>query len=388
MDCFDYELLESDYNNFIDPIVQVFINGEDIRGNRGGASVSDVHVDLTCGFEAGQASFSLYDCYDLIGTQFEYNKIKDFIILGSTVRMAMGYGSKTREVFRGVIVRVDFVIDETDAPHVRVTAMDVKGIMMANHYHKRLMSEDYKGAINEIFRQEVYMGITGPTSVITNLSVSDTPDMFSFTSTGETDKTIEMVGESDYEFVVRCAKKFNYEFFCIGGQVLFREARSDSTTLMTFSNTSKIFALNVSYDVTGLVSRVVVRGLDPGAAKVIESSTRHSNRISSKPTAKSLINGSEYVYVDPTVSAMTEAQRRSWYLFDNMAFRFGSLDMEVMGLPEIIPGRFIELINFGEAVSNTFYVTEVKHRMGTDGRYTTRVIAKAQSLQTDLASVI
>ena len=389
MDCYSYETLESDYNNFTDPIVQVFVDDENIHDNKGGVSISDVLVDLTCGFEAGQAAFSLYDCYDMVKTKFEYDKVKKYIMLGSTVRVAMGYGMTTREVFRGIIVRVDFVVDETDAPHVRVTAMDVKGIMMANHYHKRLMSDFYSGAIKEIFAQDVYMGLVGPTGVISELSISDTPDMFSLSAdVGESDKTIEMVGESDYEFIVRCAKRFNYEFFCIGGQVLFREAKSDPSTLLSFSNTSKIFSLNVSYDITGLVSSVTVRGLDAGKAKVIESTMRNSNKISGSSQAKAMINGSEYIYVDPTVTAKDEAQRRAWYVFDDMAYRFGTLDMEIMGIPEVIPGRFIDLNDYGTAVSNTFYVTSVQHHMDRDGRYTTRVIGKAQTLQTDLASMV
>ena len=265
MDCYSYDLLESGYNNFIDPIVQVFVDNENIHDNRSGVSISDVVVDLTCGFEASQAAFSLYDCYDMVATQFEYSKIKKYIMLGSTIRIAMGY---------------------TDTTRVRVTAMDVKGIMMANHYHKRLMSEFYSGAIKEIFTQDVYMGLVGPLGVISELSISDTPDMFSLTQDiGESDKTIQMVGESDYEFVVRCAKRYDFEFFCIGGQVLFREAKSDPSTLLTFDSASKIFSLNVSYDITGLVSNVTVRGLDAGKAKVIESTMRNKNKISAGSSA-------------------------------------------------------------------------------------------------------
>ena len=40
-----------------------------------------------------------------------------------------------------------------------------------------------------------------------------------------TDKTVEMVAESDYEFVVKAAKKYNYEFFVSGGNVYFRKAK-------------------------------------------------------------------------------------------------------------------------------------------------------------------
>ncbi|MCR5097934.1 MAG: hypothetical protein K6B14_03195 [Lachnospiraceae bacterium] len=381
---FSYSTLESDYNQFRDPIVQIFVNGIDMRENKGGVSISDVLVELTCGFEAGQASYSLYDCYNYSTTKFEFKKISNFVALGSQVKVALGYGNVTREVFRGIIVRVEFVVEDGEAPHVRVSAMDVKSIMMANHYHKRLTAQNYSGAIKEIFTQEVYMSMKGPTGVISDLSIGDTPDVFDVPNGTDSPDTIEMVGESDYEFIVRTAKKYNFEFFCVGGSVYFRSARADTSTLISLSNSTKVFGLNVAYDVTGLVSKVVVRGLDAGKAKVITGQSTNTNKISGKPMARSLISGSEYVYIDPTVTAISEAQRRSWYLSDNMAYRFGSLDMEIMGLPEIIPGRFINICDFGSTVSNEFYVTTVQHKMATTGRYTTRILGKAQKLALDL----
>ncbi len=384
---FSYSTLESDYNGFADPISQIFINGEDIRDNKGGVTVSDILVELTCGFEAGQAAFSLYDCYNYTSTRFEYDKVSSYTNIGSQVRVCLGYMGATREVFRGIIVRVEFVVDDSDAPHVRVTAMDVKSIMMANHYHKRLNAQSYSAAIKEIFTQSVYMDMKGPTGVISNLSISDTPDTFDIPTGTDSPDTIEMVGESDYEFIVRAAKKFNYEFFCVGGSVYFRSARADSSTLISITNHAKVFNLNVSYDVTGLVNKVVVRGLDAGKAKVISSQAVNTNKISAKPMARSLISNSEYVYIDPTVTAIVDAQRRSWYLHDTMAYKFGSLDMEIMGLPEVVPGRFINLDKFGSTVSNEFYVTTVQHRLPTTGRYTTRIMGKAPKLQLEVPGI-
>jgi phage protein D len=256
--------------------------------------------------------------------------------------------------------------------------------MMANHYHNRLSSANYCSAIKDIFKQDVYMELKGPTGVITDLTISETPDMFSLDTSIDSDETIEMVGESDYEFIVRAAKRFNYEFFCLSGKVLFRQAKADLSTLIELNNFSKVFALSVSYDVTGLVNKVTVRGLDAGDAKVIKSSTSNKNKISSKSMAKSLFSGSEYVYTDPTVRAISDAQHRAYYLSENMAYKYGTLDMEIMGLPEIIPGRFIDLVDFGKTVSNSFYVTTVQHKLPVTGRYTTRIIGKAQQLQQDL----
>ena len=381
MDSFTFSSLESTYKGFEDPIAIIEIDNESMRDNRAGITISDIEVDLTCGFEAAQASFCLYDCYDLIESQFQYKKIKKYTSIGSYVRVSLGYFTAAREVFRGLIVRVEYVLDDAASPHVKVTAMDIKSIMMANHYHKRLLASNYSAAIKEIFSQGTYTNLIGPTNVITKLDVSDTPDVFS-TDVGETADSIEMVGESDYEFCVRTAKKFNYEFYCIGGQVLFRPARGDVSTLLNISNDARIFNFNVTYDITGLVGKVTVRGLDVGKAKTIESSSRHNAKISSSMSAKSLFKDSTYVYVDPTISSKIEASQRCAYIFDDMCYRFGTLDAEIIGLPEVIPGRFVSIMNMGDMASNQFYVGQVQHRLDITGRYTTRIIGHTKSLPT------
>ena len=380
MDFFTYSTLQKKYDSFEDPVAQIVINEFDLKDDRSGITVSDIEVDMTCGFDAGQAGFSLFDCYDFIGTRFKYEAIKSYIALGSSVKISLGYNMKAREVFRGVIVRVDFVVDDYSAPHVRITAMDVKAVMMANHYHKKLMADTYSAAVKEVFSQNKYMSMISPTGVITKLDISATPDTLDVTDAVDTDKSIEMVGESDYEFVVRAAKKYNYEFYCLGGQVIFRPARGDVTVLLTLSNQTRIFNMNVSYDVTGLVNSVTVRGLDVGRASVQESTKIHKLKVSTKPMARSLFSGSEYVYVDPTVTSKIEASRRADYIYDTMSYKFGSLDMEIMGIPEIVPGRFIELQDFGGVINNVFYVTAVHHKLDTTGRYTSRVVGQVNSL--------
>ena len=392
MDGFSYSGLESTYNGWVNPMAHLVINEKNFADNKGGLTISDIDVELTCGFEASQAAFSIFDCYDFIHSEFEYKKFKDYIILGSTVVLSLGYNMEFRKVFRGIIVRVEFVIDEGQAPHVRVTAMDIKSIMMSNHYHKKLMADTYSGAVKEILTTGVYSSLIGVEMAndmpITKISVTDTPDALDISTDIDTDKTVEMVGESDYEFIVRAAKKFNYEFFVNAGDVIFRPSRGDVTTLIKIPNKAKIINMNVSYDMTGLVGKVTVRGLDVGKAKAVEKSLIHKFTISAKPTSKKLLMQSSYVYVDPSVTSKSDAERRASYLFDDMSYRFGNLDMELFGVPEIIPGRFMDLTDFGSTVSNSFYIKKVHHHLDTTGRYTTRVYGEAQQINLDLGNVL
>ena len=131
---------------------------------------------------------------------------------------------------------------------------------------------------------------------------------------------------------------------------------------------------------TGLVEKVEVRGLDVGKAKVVKESLKNSFKFSKGNKAKALISGSKFVYVDPSVSNSDDAANRAQYLYEEMTHRYGTLDLDMVGIPEILPGRYIKIQDVGEAVSNTFYVQTVRHTLDARGRYSTRIIGKTNKL--------
>ena len=95
--------------------------------------------------------------------------------------------------------------------------MDVKGVMMAGSYSTQLRAKNYSDAVKEILEKTAYekLGMQGM-QVIKEIKIDNTPDKqraLLNPTQGTSDKTIEMVAESDYEFVVKAAKKHNFEFF-------------------------------------------------------------------------------------------------------------------------------------------------------------------------------
>ncbi len=193
--------------------------------------------------------------------------------------------------------------------------------------------------------------------------------------------TVEMVGESDYEFFVRAAKRYNFDFFILSGVLYFRAAKSDTTPYMTLAPDTGIRSLSVEYDITGLYGKVEVRNVDPGKGKTISASKKFKNKISQGSKAKGIVSNLTKVYIDPTVNSKDDASCRADYLVENMSYRFGTLDAELVGLPELVPGKFIEIDNLGKDVENTFYLQEVIHMFRTDGSYVTRIIGKAAMIK-------
>lgn len=376
MATYEFEELKKKYMQFQHPVAVIKVNGQSLADKKKGYPVSDIQIDLTSGFEASIAEFCVYDVYDESAGKFDISSKKTKIQLGNRVEIYLGYSGEARNVFVGVITRINYLFEKQDVPCIKVTAMDVKGVMMAGSYSAQLKGKNYADAVKEILDKTAYekLGEQGE-KIIKGISIDMTPDKQRALSsgTGVSDKTIEMVAESDYEFVVKAAKKHNFEFFTECGNVYFRKAKSDSSVLMEIGPATGMHNFDVSYDLTGLVEKVVVRGMDVSKAKLISANQKFSNKISNGNKAKPLLKDSQKVYIDSTITSKEEAEDRVKSLVETMSYRYGTLECELVGIPEILPGHFISLTGLGEAAENTFYMQRVRHVLSKNGSYDTKI---------------
>jgi len=382
MATYTYANLKSKYDNFHHPVIVLKVNGKDFAKNKAGLVVSDIEVELTSGFEASIASFMIYNTFDTDNSCYRINDIKAYIMLGSSVEIALGYEKEAQIVFCGYISRVNFIYEEGDMPGVRVTAMDVKGAMMANNYSRQLTATTYGEAVREILNKGPYMSMSG-SQIIKQVVVSDTPDkpLVPPVPPKASDRTVEMVAESDYEFCVKAAKKYNYEFFTECGNVYFRPAKSNTEIVMAMGPAEGLRFFDIEYDITGLVETVKARSTDVGKAKLIEAQQKMNNKISIGNKAKKFVKKSEKVYLDATITSKEEAENRVNSLVEEISYRFGTLECVCIGLPELLPGKFFELKSMGSPPENKFYLHRVVHRMNQDEGFTTKLYGKAASIE-------
>ncbi len=239
MATYEYETLKNKYAYFSEPQIVVRVNDVELTSKKKGFPVGEVVVDLTSGYEASMAEFSIFDAYDLTQNEFLFDAVKKYILLGSKVEIELGYSEETTLVFVGVITRVNFLYETEGIPCIRVTAMDVKGVMMSGSYERQLKATTYSEAVMEILTRTAYEKLRN-SGVIEKITVEDTPDKKRAQLEGiseVSDRSIEMVAESDYEFVVKAGKRNNFEFFTECGKVFFRKAKSDTKILIELDPT-------------------------------------------------------------------------------------------------------------------------------------------------------
>lgn len=381
MATYTYADLKTKYDSFQHPVIVLTVNGKDFAKNKEGFIVSDIEVELTSGYEASIATFTLYNVFDKDNSAFTIDTVKPYILLGSSVEIALGYEKQARSIFCGFISRVNFVYEAGDMPGIRVTAMDVKGVMMANNYSRQLTATSYGEAVKEILNKNAYAKMTSQ-KIIRSLNISDTPDkpLKLPSPPRASDRTIEMVAESDYEFVVKAAKKYNYEFFTECGNVYFRKAKAGSEVMMEMGPAEGLRSFDVEYDITGLVETIQARSTDVGKARLIQARRKFSNKISIGNKAKAYIKKTEKVYLDATVTSQQEADYRVQSLMEEMSYRFGSLECDCIGMPELLPGKFFRLKSLGCPPENEFYIVRAVHKVSEDRGYETKLYGKAASI--------
>jgi len=379
----EYKLsdLYDKYEGFTSPAVRVYLGGKNPEEDKKiKLHVAEVTVEVTSDFKASIATVSITGGFSNTSGTYDTQNLKKYVNLGNSVKVFLGHAASIMEVFVGYIARVDFIYLPELGSTIRLTAMDVKGIMMANNSSKRLKANYYSDAVSEIFEKAPYQNLVN-SEIITSIDVSDTPDKPQGGAGGgePPDIRIEMVAESDYDFIVRAAKKFNFEFFSIGGHIAFRKAKANTQELIEIVPSTVIVGFDIGYDITGVVGEVKVRTIDIGKGSKIEVRKKNTGKFSLGSKAKPLVSGQAYIYTDSSIETQSDADRRATYIMEDMSYRLGSLSMTVSGMPEIVPGRFIILKDFGDGISNKYYVTDVIHEY-TEGNYTTTIEGKASTL--------
>lgn len=382
MAAYEYRTLKETYEDFSHPLVVIKVNGKALSENKNHLVINDIEVDLTSGYEASLATFCIYNSFQMIESQFAFEDIKKYLLIGSSVDISIGYHTAAKQVFLGVITKINFIFVQREIPHIQVTAMDVKGIMMSNHYARQVKATTYSEAVKEVLAKTAYSKLLD-NQIIKKIDVEDTPDKTQEKQGSEEESavTIEMVNESDYEFIVKAAKKYNYEFFTDCGIVYFRKAKSNKEIQIELGAANFLRDFDIEYDISGLVEKIEARAMDVGKAKAISASKKYKNKISMGGKAKGLIKDSEKIYIDPTITSQKEAEYRAESLMEEMSYRFGSITCTTMGLPDITPGNFIEIVGLGIPVDNQFYIVSVRHIFDRENGYTTLLKGKAASVK-------
>lgn len=359
-----YDDLSKKYLEFDVPTYKIKIDGKELPQSE--ITVSNIEVNISTGFEASMCSFEAYELYDIDERSFDAKLMKDFFALGKEVEVSLGY-IETTLVFKGYIETVKAVFSEFSFPYIAVECLDVKGLMMHGNKSAAMNLGSYTDAVSSILGN--YGSLAGTKTVDASTTL---------------EREIQQNKETDYAFLCRVAKSINYEFFVLQGKVYFRKpAYSDMTPQILYEWGQMLVSFNQTRTLSKYVNKVTVKGYDDVEHKMIESTASAPEKIGAGKTKpdkfSSQLKSSVSVIVDMEINTVEEAKERAEAELTQRSFNFITGYGKSVGLPELVPGKYIEIKSFDSDVDNKYYVTKVVHKL-SDGEYTTEFEAGVNML--------
>lgn len=342
-DSTSYDLLVTKYGNFMVPSMKIMVNKIDIVTILK-ASVSQVSVDLSLN-EASSAVFSIENAYKLATRSF-VSSIKTVMALGSLVSVELGYGSSRKKMFEGFISEVS--MEYSEAPVIQVTALDVVRLLMTNRKQNlRYEEKTYAAIVKSVMKK--YLTVCSDLS-----NIETTVDNLD----GITQN------ESDFDFLQELAGLANKEFFTFAGAVYFRKPQKNNREIMTLEWEKSL--LSLQFRESYCYEKLIVQGVDAEKHVKVEA----AEIVKSDNSVPIMLTPLEVVSQHADISEMEAIKKKASSLKKEKEISLKSGTGSCIGIPELVPGRFVYISGIEGNKKEKIYLKSVKHSFG-EGGFTT-----------------
>lgn len=354
----NFRALSRKYDEFRAPSAEITVGGMKLAAGAN-ANIRDVELELTSGYEASGCVFYIDGAYDEEKTDFK--KFVKKIQIGEDVEVAMGYVRK-ESLFKGYISQVEYQYGmEEGAYRVRVECMDAKGLLMKNRRMEFFTQKSADAVVKAILSEQPV------SSYLSGKEIDTCPEEVPLRSHMMT----------DYELITEQANKQGYEFFILQGKAYFRKRQKVTSSIMKLSPLQGILKARLSFSGQQLVKKIEIRSIDENSGKQIKGEASIQGSFGSG--SKKMMGNSRQVFYEPGVKDASEAAKRAKARMEDICQQFGELECECVGIPELAPGRFVEVEELSSQADRKYYITYVRHVLDEDG-YRTYLKAGVNSL--------
>ncbi len=360
----DISSLKRKYRNFTTPSYRIMVEGKDMK-EKLGAGIGALEIELTVGYEASGASFTVVEQYDAENSNFDKKGAYKQLQLGAKVEIELGYIT-TIPVFTGLITEISYNFDGESPPVITISCMDAKCLLMKIQRLEIRKEKKISQVVTALLsEQPISEYLTGKEISLT------TPET----------AAIQLNMESDYNFIVKQAQYFGCEFFVVAGKAYFRTKATMTSPIFTLkAGEGSILSVNISLRGAGLVENLEVVGINPENDQPITSVSKLPGKFSEGSSAKKMLSKTQRTYFDSNITSVEDAKKRAEILSDSIARDFGVLQLSCAGNPEIVPGRFIKLDGLMDIAKTTFYINKVNHNYTEEDGFITTFEGGLKSL--------
>ena len=359
---YDWTALGKKYDDFSAPSFQVSVDGKEL--NIGKYHIPSLEVELTSDGTAGGCSFTIENQFDYEKSKWD-NSAADTIKAGAKLIVTGGYVQK-KELFYGYVDDYSFDFQEDGCPRMTVTGIDGMGYLMS-------------------LREPIYAGKKKPTEIVKSILNKSVSAGFAKKVTvgalSGFDTPLVKEQIDDWKFLNLLSQRFGMSLFVVDGELIFDDVTSRTSPIMKLTLGEGLFSFRKRVSLAHQVGKVEVWGRD-------------TNQKAVKGTASSVTAGGSGKSAAQLVSALKDATLREYSEFartqdeckslaqrrlNGIAMGLVSGGGECIGMPELIPGRYIEIDGGDKHSNGSYFLTKVKHLFTDEGYRTSFEIKGAKA---------
>ena len=333
----DSTKLENKYGNYMVPAIKIKSGGSDLVSTLN-LTVLELEIDLSID-SAGMTVIKLADLYDVESHSFT-SKVKSSFKLGTIVEVEIGYLSATTPVFKGYVAGLG--IEFGEIPLIVVKLMDVRKLMMTSGVQRKLYEDKN---YSDIFKK-----VMKTYSKLCSVECDATSDNLTSPVSQST---------NDYNFVMNellRGGKSDREFFVFMDKAYFRTPAKNKTPIMKLELGKELIRFEMMADY--LDTEINIVGYDPVNCKEISAKLKTKTSEACSPV---LTPSPPQFFIDPDADTQAKAKSRAEALSRIELMNACYASGELVGLPEIIPGRYIEIKDLDSMADKKYYICEVRH---------------------------
>jgi len=361
---FNVNDLKKKYANFAAPCYVIEINDKPLDEMY---CIDGIKVELSAKFQAGGCLFDIKNSFHKADeSKIEMTqKLRALIKLGNKVKVKAGYkNGGVTEIFNGYIDSVYIDYNKDSLTLLSVECLDGKGLMMNSFRSESKVSiKKYSEAVENILKK--YSSV-----VKIDSKNFDKTDM-------ELKIPIEQHNESDYDFIVRTAKKLNYSFFIDElGNVIFKPVNKLSKdVLYEFDINNYLLEFKMNTSLRKQVSAVsVVGGNIKEPSKVFSANISNYKSIidnaSISTDISKIISPVKMTVADINIMSQQDAEKVAQAMINEISYGICAGKVKVIGFPELTVGKIVSVTGFGDGFDKKYFVSKVTHSI-KNNMYTT-----------------
>ena len=350
---YTFEALAKKHDNFTDPGFEVQVDGKELT--QGKYHIPTVEVEICASGAVGGCTFSVEGQYDYENRVW-VNDAAKLIKPGSKITVLGGYKER-KELFYGYVDDYSLQFSPDGTPNILVNGLDGLGYLM-NMCQPFYSGEKKPKQIVESILQKSQSAGYAKTIKVGMLDGFDTP--------------IIKEQMDDWKFLQMMANRYGASLFAIDGELIFEDVMTKTSPILTLTMNKTLRNFSRRVSLAHQVGKVEIMGRDVNQ-KAIQGSASSVTAGGNGKSAAEWVSGlkqavlrehSEYVRTQKECEIL--AQNR----LNSIAMGFISGSGACIGIPELIPGRYLKIDGGDELTNGTYFITKVIHHF-SDDEYTT-----------------